>query len=141
MVVRIIAAPSPAVVIGVTPTPVSYTHLLSSLGHPDNDPYQPFRRADVGLWGGILAYQTGILDPMSDAQDNKQYTVANNLATGSRINPSMRNVNKGSIDEYSISGGFNIQNILYLGFTIGLQDLLYRNANYYACLLYTSRCV
>ena len=105
---------------------------LSSLGHPDNDPYQPFRRADVGLWGGILAYQTGILDPMSDAQDNKQYTVANNLATGSRINPSMRNVNKGSIDEYSISGGFNIQNILYLGFTIGIQDILYRNDNYYA---------
>ena len=105
---------------------------LSSLGHPDNDPYQPFRRADVGLWGGILAYQTGILDPMSDAQDNTQYTVANNLATGSRINPSMRNVNKGSIDEYSISGGFNIQNILYLGFTIGIQDILYRNDNYYA---------
>ena len=105
---------------------------LSSLGHPDNDPYQPFRRADVGLWGGILAYQTGILDPMSDAQDNKQYTVANNLATGSRTNPSMRNVNKGSIDEYSISGGFNIQNILYLGFTIGIQDILYRNDNYYA---------
>ena len=104
---------------------------LSSLGHPDNDPYQPFRRADVGLWGGILAYQTGILDPMSDAQDNKQYTVANNLATGSRTNPSMRNVNKGSIDEYSISGGFNIQNILYLGFTIGIQDILYRNDNYY----------
>lgn len=44
----------------------------------------------------------------------------------------MRNVNKGSIDEYSISGGFNIQNILYLGFTIGIQDILYRNDNYYA---------
>ena len=98
------------------------------LAHPKDDPYAPFRKFGVDRWGGILGYQTGILDPM---EDGISYSPWNSLAQSARIDPSLANIDRGSIGEYAISGGVNIENILYLGLTLGIQDISYRNENRY----------
>ena len=105
---------------GITPNDLASTQ---------DDPYIPFRKYGVDRWGGILAYQTGILDPM---EDQISYSPWNSLSQEARIDPSLANINKGSIGEYTISGGFNIENILYLGITLGVQDISYQNENRYA---------
>ena len=82
----------------------------STLRMTPEDPISPFQSLAIGQWGGILAYNTYVLDPVGD----NYYAPWNNLSKDARINPSLYNINKGSIGEYDISGGFNFQNILYL---------------------------
>ena len=100
----------------------------STLRMTPEDPISPFQSLAIGQWGGILAYNTYVLDPVGD----NYYAPWNNLSKDARINPSLYNINKGSIGEYDISGGFNFQNILYLGFTVGIQDIYFRNENNYS---------
>ena len=87
--------------------------------------------------GGGLAYQTRLLEainsnqyspfgPTADHPDRKG--ALSELAT---MNPAMRRIMSGSIGEYDFSGGFNFNNILYLGFTVGLQTIHMHNENNY----------
>ena len=103
-----------------------------------DDPYQPFRQnLSISQWGGGLAYQTRLLEainsnqyspfgPTADHPDRKG--ALSELAT---MNPAMRRIMSGSIGEYDFSGGFNFNNILYLGFTVGLQTIHMHNENNY----------
>lgn len=92
---------------------------------------KPFEDLPTDMWGGILAYQTGILDPVKGS-DPQAYSPWNAIAEDAAINPTLRNITKGSIGEYDIAGGFNFGNILYVGFTVGIQDINYNNQNDYS---------
>lgn len=96
----------------------------------DADPHIAFRRIDPQYWGGILAYQTNMIDPLSDDPNETHFRPV--LSDNTQVNPALRMSTTGSVGEYSISGGFNIQNIVYLGMTIGIQDIYYNNTNYYS---------
>lgn len=87
----------------------------------------PFEQLGIYQWGGVLGYQTNMLNETS--QGSNQYVPA--WGTGTRINNTLRNITRGSVGEFDISGGFNFNNIVYMGMTIGIQDLYYRNENIY----------
>ena len=72
----------------------------STLRMTPEDPISPFQSLAIGQWGGILAYNTYVLDPVGD----NYYAPWNNLSKDARINPSLYNINKGSIGEYDIYG-------------------------------------
>lgn len=83
----------------------------------------PFRNGDFypDEWGGILAYQTYLIDPLSD-DSNPVYDVPA-LPPSSRVHPGVDISSRGTVGEYAISSGVNFANILYLGATIGVHDI------------------
>ncbi len=104
-----------------------------------DDPYQPFRNSlSISQWGGGLAYQARLLEAINDDQYSPFGPTAEYpdrigpLSESATINPSMRRVTSGSVGEYDFSAGFNFNNILYLGLTVGVQDIYLRSVNDYA---------
>lgn len=93
--------------------------LLGSNGAPFSNP-----NIYTDEWGGVLAYRTYLMDPAT----NEDGTFAGNyivpgVPLSSRINSAMEVVSEGSVGEFDFSMGFNFGNILYLGTTLGLQDI------------------
>ncbi len=108
---------------------------VSEFGYDNNNPngpYQIFNKLSLFQWGGALAYQAGVLDPLGEnAYSPWGPNVENPNRTGplsvnATMNPAQWIRTKGSIGEYTFSGGFNFNNKLYIGLTIGLQDIYYR---------------
>lgn len=85
---------------------------------------EPFYNTGIypSEWGAVLGYQNMIIDP-DPSGPNKYMVAPTMLAAGALTNPYMYSQNKGSIGEYSISGGMNFNNILYVGLSIGIQDI------------------
>ena len=86
---------------------------------------EPFRNENIYVdeWGGALAYQTALIDPVKDAdgKETGQYEVTG-IHPDANVAGSLRTRSRGSVGEYSFSSGMNIANILYLGATLGIQD-------------------
>ena len=88
------------------------------------------------FWPAVLAYKSA-LTHVTGWGDNRQWE---RDAIGE--NASMRRtadvINKGSINEFSLSAGINIRNIVYIGATIGVQsvnksdNVIYSEDYYYA---------
>ncbi len=91
-----------------------------------------FRNNNINVdeWGGVLAYQTYLIDPVVGADNTTSYTVPG-VPLDLAINPQLSARSRGSVGEYSFSGGFNFANILYLGATIGIQDISHSQKYYY----------
>ena len=87
---------------------------------------EPFRNENIYVdkWGGALAYQTALIDPVKDAdgKETGQYEVTG-IHPDANVAGSLRTTSRGSVGEYSFSSGMNIANILYLGATLGIQDI------------------
>ncbi len=85
----------------------------------------PFRNNDIYLdeWGGVLAYQMRLIDPVSGSSDDYE---VNAIGSNAVIYPRMSSNSRGSVGEYDLSSGFNVANVLYLGFTLGIQDIYQR---------------
>ncbi len=93
--------------------------LLGSNGAPFSDP-----NIYADEWGGVLAYRTYLMDPA--ANDDGSFAgnyIVPGVPLSSRINSAMEVVSEGSVGEFDFSMGFNFGNILYLGTTLGLQDI------------------
>ena len=94
----------------------------------------PFRNENIYVdeWGGALAYQTALIDPEVDAdgKETGQYVVTG-VHPDAGVNASLRTRSRGSVGEYSFSSGMNIANVLYLGATLGIQDISQTVRYYY----------
>ena len=94
----------------------------------------PFNNENIYVdeWGGVLAYQTALIDPVLDAdgKETGQYKVTG-VHPDAGVNASLRTRSRGSVGEYSFSSGLNIANILYLGATLGIQDISQTIRYYY----------
>lgn len=88
-----------------------------------------FERLPFDQWGTILSYQTNMIDPASDSPDETHYFPV--LSEGTRVNPTLRLISRGSVGEYSFAGGFNLNDKVFLGISIGIQDIFYKNTNTY----------
>lgn len=91
--------------------------------------YKPYDDVDVNQWGGVLAWQTGILDATSSS--GTTYTPFNNLDPDAKVYNTMKTVSSGYVSEYALSMGANLDSRLYLGITVGFQDVSYASENYY----------
>lgn len=91
-----------------------------------NGSADPFRNHNIypDEWGGVLAYQTYLIDPNLDSSGQflNNYMVPG-VPLEARIDSRMTMVSEGNVGEYDFSMGFNIANILYLGTTLGVQDV------------------
>lgn len=93
---------------------ISSAHLSTENGrNPWNDP-----ALAPNMWGAAAAWQTWAVD------GNVDYTA--NLLPGALTDNMLINRTRGSLGEFDISVGMNFSNRLYLGFTMGIQDLYYR---------------
>lgn len=90
-----------------------------------NGSADPFRNNNIypDEWGGVLAYQTELMSPNTDASGAflGNYYVA--VPLESRLSTNIYTDSRGSVGEYDFSMGFNIANFLYLGTTLGIVDI------------------
>lgn len=93
----------------------------------NQDPFDNYN-VDVLDWGAVLAYQAGVLVPMTGAGNKYELPGWTPATTTTHF---LNTVNKGSIGEYSLSGGMNFNNFFYLGFAVGIQDIYYEENAYY----------
>lgn len=86
----------------------------------------PFRNENIYIdeWAGALAYQTALIDPVKDEAglETGAYEVTG-VPLDAKVAGSMKANSRGSVGEYTFSSGLNISNILYLGATLGIQDI------------------
>lgn len=89
-------------------------------------------------WGAVLGYQTGLigayeypLDPdWDDRRDELRYKtyypqgIQNpNAPFTTIVGHELNTISKGGIGEYNIAGGVNLWDNLYIGLSLGLQDI------------------
>lgn len=72
------------------------------------------------LWGAILAYKNYLIDP--DPDNDKEY-ITSSIAPNASVEHLSQVDSRGQMTEFNMSGGFNLSNKIYLGFSIGIIDL------------------
>lgn len=107
-----------------------------NIGSPQGDPYQAFYQYGSPLWPSILAYQSFLIDPTTPG--GNQYWPSPSLLSGDRVTPQQTITTAGAIDEITFSGAFNINDWIYFGATLGVQNIHYSMVNSYGELAQTS---
>lgn len=105
---------------------IDYTRI----GSPENNPYQAFRNYPPVLWGAIQGYQSYLLNNYTD--DTYNMAGIFDPQYGDRVLPQMMQRTNGAIDEYTISGAYNYNNKLYVGASLGFQNIWYNENNDYS---------
>ncbi len=85
-------------------------------------------------WGAVAGFQTwAVMDLPDDYYDANLWVeeLPNGEWTGPLTNNFLRTKTTGGLGEYNISGGMNFGNVVYAGFSLGIQNLLYEQYNYY----------
>ena len=83
-----------------------------------NDPY---------LWGATAAYKNGLINYSQESRDWYIDRIADNALIDHYSSVETR----GSIGEYAFTAGFNFIDRVYLGVSLGLQDMRYRRNVFY----------
>lgn len=81
------------------------------------------------LWGSMLAYNSYLLNPYTDSMGD--YWEADHVGYNALVGHFYESESRGSVGEWDISVGMNIDNILYLGVTLGIQQVSQRVESYY----------
>ncbi|MDD4636460.1 MAG: hypothetical protein PHI48_12710 [Bacteroidales bacterium] len=79
-------------------------------------------------WMSALGYGSGMIS--EDNVYNNYYL--SSLSAGETVNSRLNMEEKGWIDEYALSMAGNINNIVYAGLTVGIQDLNYSSSTLYS---------
>lgn len=96
---------------------------INDLSKTDNfDPYNPNDEGYIPSWLSILAYDSYLISPTGN-NDNPEWVGQWNR--DSRGSGCFNIEEKGHVDEYNISVGGNISNIVYWGMDFGIIDLDY----------------
>lgn len=93
-----------------------------------------FTDANRDAWTSVMAWYTYLINPNEDllvpGGDTLNYVAALNQGDGVYQDQSISS--RGGVGEYTFSLGANIANSLYLGATIGVQNVYYESSVYYA---------
>jgi hypothetical protein len=82
---------------------------------------------DAYLWGSVLAYKNYLIDP---AATDGEY-ITSSIAPDASVEHLSQVDSRGHMGEFNLSGGFNIRNNLYLGFSLGIVDLQHDKRVFY----------
>lgn len=100
------------------------------------DPYNPDDGGYVAPWITILGYESELIRPTGNNDKPNWYGLYGNGTYGSG---EFESIETGGINEYNISFGGNINNIVYWGMDFGITDLNYTTETYYAEYLTDAR--
>lgn len=105
---------------------------VDKLRFTDNyNPYDPAN--EIGDWLSILGYDAGYMEAYSDNKQAYYSTFSEPDGTGYKMSDSRLQVHEsGAVDQYDISAGVNISNLLMLGATVAITDLNYDYISYYS---------
>ncbi|MBB3186483.1 OmpP1/FadL family transporter [Microbacter margulisiae] len=91
----------------------------------NNDPYN---NTNVP-WISELAYQGYLINPNTSASTANQWSSL--LGNNEHVKPQYAFSESGYVDQYNLSYGVNLNNFVYLGASVGFQELSYTlNSNY-----------
>lgn len=102
-------------------------------------PTQRFNHAPV-YWNAIMADQTWLVNPTGNGSSNTDYDLDGVLEHAKGLDGSVHSdfvasqlymTTNGAIDEVSLSAAYNWENKIYFGFTLGMQNLFYRQESTY----------
>ena len=96
----------------------------------DNDDYFDWWRIDPKYWGAALGYRCGLVFD-KDSNGNQRGWAPDMYGTAPSVDQYTSLESKGSIGEYALSAGMNINNKVYVGLTVGMQSLYQRRELYY----------
>lgn len=97
---------------------------VGDLETTDNyDPYNPNDGGYVPQWASILGYDSYLITPQGD---NDSPTWVGQWGSGTSGVGNFETFEKGGIDEYNITLGGNISNVVFWGMDFGITDLNYR---------------
>lgn len=101
-----------------------------NIGSPTGDEYRAFYSYPPAMWGAIMGYQAGMVDPV-EGSNPSAYTTNGIVSPGALLYPGWNRRTTGAINEYAISGGYSFKDILYIGATLGIQDIYYNRYDTY----------
>ena len=96
----------------------------------DSDDYFDWWRIDPKYWGAALGYRCGLVYD-KDNDGNQRAWAPDMYGTNPVVDQYASLNSKGSIGEYDLSVGMNIQNKFYVGATLGIQSIYQRREVYY----------
>jgi hypothetical protein len=91
-----------------------------------NEDYNPYRSGSAP-WDAIMAWNTFLIDTISGSIN--EYSRALNIGEGVYQDQSLSTI--GGLGEFTFSFATNFSNKLFIGATIGVQDLYYKQTQYY----------
>ena len=80
---------------------------------------------DPYYWGAVLAYKNGLIN-----KDDEGWFI-DRIGENALVDHYSATETRGSVGEWAFTAGFNIVDKLYLGISLGIQDLDYRRDTYY----------
>ncbi len=81
------------------------------------------------LWGAMLAYNNYLINPYTDAAGD--FWEADHVGHNALVGHFYEGKSRGSVGEWDLSFGMNINNIVYIGATLGIQQISQRVDTYY----------
>jgi len=85
---------------------------------------------DYEVWSSVLGYQSFLIDPVLDANNQLQGYVSV-LPEGHRINNTLHVKEKGSIDSYDFNVGTTFSDMISVGLTVAVTDISYHIHSFY----------
>ncbi len=96
----------------------------------DWDKYNPYQDTNSD-WLSILAYDTFMINATGTTPDGGN-SYSGLYKSNSTADALFSVRERGSVDEYNISVGGNVENVVYWGLGVGITDLDYQRAVYYS---------
>lgn len=93
--------------------------------------YTMFRRNPL-LWNGVMGYDSFLIDPaIANDPNNTTYGVWGIVNPDDKIQSQIDMTTNGSITEVALAGAWDFNKILYLGATMGFQNIRYEQSSIY----------
>ncbi len=122
---RVYRGGAPSISTSLTNYIASFTDGVSYGDMDFGSNYNPYQASDID-WLSILAYNSYMINPLTNTTYQGLYQ--NGISQADAI----YNVREtGYIDEYDMSFGGNVENLVYWGLSVGITDLHYTRTIYY----------
>lgn len=108
----------------------SVANYFATLANADMDSFKfdkdgRLEYGDPYYWGAVLAYKNGLIN-----KDDEGWFV-DRIGKNALVDHYSATETRGAVGEWAFTAGFNIVDRLYLGISLGIQDLDYRRDTYY----------
>lgn len=102
----------------------------NNLSSPKGNEYRAFYKYPPIMWNAIMGYQSGLLNPTGNG-DTYNMAGVFDYQYGDLLAPYTTMRTGGSMNEFTISGAYNVKDLIYFGLTLGVPSLNYSESFQY----------